>query len=105
MDSNLTGISTVNLSDTDKNPYVFTANATANLVINASHKADTITLGAASQTVNGNGGNDRIIASAANAGALINGGSGKIRLRSPAGHSGDERQGHQYQHRAARRRD
>ncbi|MGB9153392.1 MAG: choice-of-anchor D domain-containing protein [Alphaproteobacteria bacterium] len=77
MGGNITGINTVNLEALCAQPnYVFTANNTANLVINGTSNADTITVGAASQTVNGEGGNDRIIASAANAGVLVNGGTG-----------------------------
>ncbi len=63
----------------------FTANNTANMVINGSGANDTITVGAASQTVNANGGNDRIIASAANAGVLVNGGWGNNTLEITGG--------------------
>jgi Ca2+-binding RTX toxin-like protein len=75
MGSNITGIGTVNLNGTTGN-YNFTANAIANLVIDGSSQGDTITVGAASQTINGGGGNDHLITNAADAGAVFNGGAG-----------------------------
>jgi hypothetical protein len=75
MGSNITGVSSVTLEDANT-AYNFTANNTANLVINGSKNSDTISVGAASQTVNAKSGNDRIMATVANAGALINGGNG-----------------------------
>ncbi len=88
MGSNVTGIATINLQDlggVSQPDYVFTANNTANLVINGTSNADTITLGAASQTVNGKAGSDHIIVSAANAGALICGGNGTNTLEITGG--------------------
>jgi hypothetical protein len=84
MDSNITDVSSVTLEDATT-AYNFTANNTANLAINGSKNSDTITVGAASQTVNAKSGNDRILATSANAGALINGGNGVSTLEITTG--------------------
>ena len=61
--------------------YDFVANATANQVIRASLNGnDTVVVGAASQTVQGYNGALTVQATAANAGALIRGGSGGATL-------------------------
>ena len=75
MGTNITGIDTVSLQSAG-NPYTFTANTTQGLVINAGADAATVTVGSASQTVNGSGGSLHVLATAANAGAAVKGGTG-----------------------------
>ena len=75
MGTNITGIDTVSLQSAG-NPYTFTANTTQGLVINAGADAATVTVGSASQTVNGSGGSLHVLATAANAGVVVKGGTG-----------------------------
>jgi hypothetical protein len=70
MGLNITGMTAVQLAGRAN----FTANATSGMTITGSAAGgDTITLGSASQSVIGGGGGEKILASAANAGAAISG--------------------------------
>jgi Ca2+-binding RTX toxin-like protein len=74
MGSNITGVPTVFLQNAGTS-YNFVANATAGLAIHASTDSDTITVGSASQKVFGSSGNLLVLATAANAGAAVEGSS------------------------------
>ncbi len=74
MGSNITGVPTVVLQNAGTS-YNFVANATAGLAIHASTDSDTITVGSASQKVFGSSGNLLVLATAANAGAAVEGSS------------------------------
>ncbi len=84
MGGNINNIATV-LLEAGGAPYAFTANGIANLNIAGSANSDTITVGAPSQVVSAGFGDDRILASAANAGARIDGGTGANTLEITTG--------------------
>jgi hypothetical protein len=75
MGANITGIDGVFLKDAGTS-YNFTANATPGLVIHAGADTDTIVVGSASQTVIGASGDLHVLATAANAGVAVKGGTG-----------------------------
>ena len=79
MGSNITGMNSVVLAPAGTS-YNFTANATSNMVIYASTDSDTITVGSASQTVIGSTGNLLVLATAANAGVAVDGGTATTTL-------------------------
>ncbi len=84
MGSNISNIASVVLAAGGA-PYVFTANGIADLSISGSTSSDTITVGAPSQIVSAGSGDDRILTSAANAGARIDGGTGANTLEITTG--------------------
>ena len=78
MGGNITAMQRVNLDNAGS--YDFTANATAGLTVFAGSGNDTVTVGAASQTVFGSTGALTVLATAAEAGARIVTGSGGATL-------------------------
>ncbi|WP_428485128.1 cellulase family glycosylhydrolase [Rhodopila sp.] len=84
MGANVTGIPTIDL-DNAASSYSFVASTTAGLAIHASTGNDSITVGAASQTVFGSSGSLTIKATATTAGAAIHTGSGGATLQLTTG--------------------
>jgi len=82
MGANITRIAGVTLNAaagaTAPAPYNFTANATPDLAITGSGGADTITVGAGSQSVDANGGAVHVTATAAEAGIKVTGATGAV---------------------------
>ncbi|MGE0108349.1 MAG: calcium-binding protein [Bdellovibrionales bacterium] len=80
MGDNISGISSVYLAnaavDTTQPDYVLNVNDINGLTVYGSTGDDTITVGNATQIINGNGGNDRTIVDVETVGALVRGGSG-----------------------------
>jgi hypothetical protein len=79
MGANLSGINSVILESSGTS-YNFTANSTADLAISAGADNDTITVASSQQSVVGKTGNLLVLATAANAGAIIYSGTGSNEL-------------------------